>query len=77
MTSPPNIEHFRSHGVTHLWINCADFTCNHQALMSLEGLPVDLVLADLKPRMRCAKCGRRGADVRPDWRPHVKHRPQV
>jgi hypothetical protein len=73
----PDVAHFRNHGVTHLCINCIDLACNHQTLISLEGLPDDLVLADLKPRMRCARCGRKGADVRPDWRPHVKHGPQA
>jgi hypothetical protein len=32
--------------------------------MSIDGLPDDLVLADLKPRMRCVKCGRKG-ETRP------------
>jgi hypothetical protein len=64
----PDVEHFRNHGVTHLRINCVDPACNHHTLISLEGLPDDLVLADLKPTLRCAKCGRKGADVRPDWR---------
>lgn len=69
----PDVAHFRNHGVTHLWINCVDLACNHQTFISLEGLPDDIVLADLKPRMRCARCGRIGADVRPDWGPRVKH----
>jgi hypothetical protein len=29
----PDIAHFRSHGVTHSWVNCADLACNHHTLM--------------------------------------------
>ena len=72
MIAPPKVAHFRSHCVTYLWVNCADLACNHQALMSIEGSPDDLVLGDLMMRMRCAKCGLTGAGVRPDWRPR-KH----
>lgn len=64
----PDIAHFRKNGITHLWVNCTGPACNYEAIMSLEGLPDDLVLADLKPRIRCAKCGREGIDVTPDWR---------
>jgi hypothetical protein len=30
--------------------------------------PDDVRLSDLEPRFTCQACGRRGADVRPDWR---------
>jgi hypothetical protein len=63
-----NIAHFRNHGVRHLWVNCNDPARNCSAVMSLDGLPDDLVLADLKSTLRCAKCGREGVEVRPDWR---------
>src|SRR5215472_2509872 len=62
-----NIAYFRNHGVRHVWVNCNDQSCNYEAVMSLDGLPDDLVLADLKSTLRCAKCGREGVDVRPDW----------
>jgi len=29
--------------------------------------PDDVRLSDLEPRFTCQACGRRGADVRPDW----------
>jgi len=58
-----NIAYFRNHGARHLWVNCNDQACNCEAVMSLDGLPDDLVLADLKSTLRCAKCGREGVDV--------------
>jgi len=36
--------------------------------MNADHLPDDLPIRSLGPRMVCARCGHRGADVRPDWR---------
>jgi hypothetical protein len=36
--------------------------------------PDDTVVRTLGPKMICTKCSHRGADVRPDWSPHVNKR---
>jgi hypothetical protein len=39
--------------------------------MNAGWLPDELPLCSLCPRMVCTVCGYVGADVRPDWSPHV------
>jgi hypothetical protein len=39
-----------------------------------DHLPDDLPIRSLGPCMACARCGHRGADVRPDWRPMTNKR---
>jgi hypothetical protein len=36
-------------------------------IVNVDHLPGDLTLPSFGPRMVCAKCGRIGADVRPNW----------
>jgi hypothetical protein len=36
--------------------------------MSADPWPDDLRLSDLEPRFVCTACGKRGADIRPDFR---------
>ncbi len=35
--------------------------------MNADQWPDDIRLSDIEPRFVCAKCGRRGADVRPKF----------
>jgi hypothetical protein len=37
-------------------------------------MPDDTPIRPLGARMVCSRCGCRGADVRPDWSPHVNKR---
>jgi hypothetical protein len=54
------------------------FRCEvKRALISLEDLPDDLVLADLKPQMRCAKCGRKESRRRARLAPPRKARTAI
>jgi hypothetical protein len=39
--------------------------------MNVDHLPNDTIVRALGPKMVCTKCGHVGADVRPDWSPHV------
>jgi hypothetical protein len=57
----------RDMGVRGLLIYCADYRCSHLVTMSGNRWPDDLRLSDIEPRFICSACGKRGADVRPDF----------
>ena len=48
-------------------VYCADYHCSHSVALSADGWPDDLRLSDIEDRFVCQKCGKRGADVRPDF----------
>jgi hypothetical protein len=43
------------------------YRCSHSMVMSADQWPDDLRLSDIEPRFVCKACGKRGADVRPDF----------
>jgi hypothetical protein len=57
----------RSSGVRGLLIYCADYRCSHSIAISADQWPDHVRLSDLEPRFVCKACGKRGADVRPDF----------
>jgi hypothetical protein len=57
----------RASGVRGILIYCADYRCSHSTAISADRWPDDVRLSDLEQRFTCKACGRRGADVRPDW----------
>jgi hypothetical protein len=59
----------RASGVRGLLIYCSDYHCSHWTAISADPWPDDVRLSDLELRFTCQACGRRGADVRPnfDW----------
>ena len=57
----------RDMGVRGLLIYCQDYTCSHSLAISIDAWPDDLRLSDIEPRFVCKACGKRGADVRPDF----------
>jgi hypothetical protein len=57
----------RDMGVRGLLIDCSDYKCSHLITMSGDRWPDDMRLSDLEPRFVCKICGKRGADVRPDF----------
>jgi hypothetical protein len=61
-------------GVRGLLIYCSDYRCSHHIAMSGDRWPDDVRLSDLELRFTCQDCGRRGADVRPnfDWEIEAK-----
>ena len=71
-----NIGHCRAHDLTHLLIYCTNFPvfCYHDARIPIDGLPDDLQLDDIQARCRCTRCGKKGAEVRPDWAPVMDRR---
>jgi hypothetical protein len=48
-------------------IYCADYQCSHSIAVSADQWPDDLRLSDIESRFVCQVCGKRGADVRPDY----------
>jgi hypothetical protein len=57
----------RDMGVRGLLIYCSDYKCSHLITMSGDRWPDHMRLSDLEPRFVCKACGKRGADVRPDF----------
>jgi hypothetical protein len=54
-------------GVRGVLVYCADYRCGHSVALSAHRWPDDLRLSDIEPRFVCAACGKRGAEVRPDF----------
>jgi hypothetical protein len=57
----------REQGVRGVLIYCADYRCNHSMAISADQWADDLRLSDIEDRFTCSACGKRGADVRPDF----------
>ena len=57
----------REMGVRGLLIYCADYRCSHSIAISGDSWPDDARLSDIEERFTCRVCGKRGADVRPDF----------
>jgi hypothetical protein len=57
----------RSSGVCGILIYCADYTCSHSIAISADQWPDHVRLSDVESRFVCQACGKRGADVRPDF----------
>ena len=59
----------RPHEITTLLIYCSNYAafCYHEGTLPIAGLPDDLLFEDLGRRCRCTKCGKKGAEIRPDW----------
>ena len=54
-------------GVRGLLIYCADYRCSHSIAISGDAWHDDARLSDIEERFTCRVCGKRGADVRPDF----------
>jgi hypothetical protein len=69
LTRPQKITfgEMREAGVRGLLIYCSDYKCSHSIAISADGWPDDVRLSDLEARFVCKACGKRGADVRPDF----------
>jgi hypothetical protein len=63
----------REAGVRGLLVYCQDYKCSHSLSISGDQWPDDVRLSDLEPRFVCKACGKRGADVRPDWKAAGHH----
>ena len=63
--------HIRAHGCRDLLVYCGSLWCHHNARINADWLPDDIPVRSLCSRMVCTHCGLIGADVRPDWSPHI------
>jgi len=57
----------RASGVRGLLVVCSDYKCSHSAVISADEWADDVRLSDLEPVFVCEACGKKGADVRPDF----------
>lgn len=57
----------RELGVRGVLVYCADYRCSHSIAVSADAWPDNTRLSDIEGRFVCSACGRRCADVRPDW----------
>ena len=48
-------------------IYCADYHCSHSIAISGDQSPDGVRLSDVEDRFVCKACGKRGADVRPNF----------
>ena len=57
----------RELGVRGVLIYCADCQCSHSIAVMADQWADDVRLSDIEDRFTCSACGKRGADVRPDF----------
>jgi len=57
----------RDMGVRGILIYCCDYQCSHSIAISGDRWPDDMRLSDIEQRFICKACGKRGADLRPDF----------
>jgi len=57
----------RDMGVRGLLVYCADYHCSHSIAISADAWPDEARLSDIEERFTCRVCGKRGADLRPDF----------
>ena len=53
--------------VRGILVYCADYHCSHSVALSADRWPDNERLSEIEPQFVCMACGRRGADVRPDF----------
>ena len=57
----------RASGVHDVLVYCRDHHCSHHIRISTDFWPDHLRLSDIEDRFVCRVCGKRGADIRPDF----------
>src|SRR6267142_5158377 len=62
---PVRLANMRTHGRRHVFVNCGNPDCHHNAELDVSGLPDNLTFGELQRRMLCTVCDHRGADVGP------------
>ena len=65
----------RVNGVRSLLVRCSNATCRHEKVLNVDAYGDDVSVPSLGPRMRCERCGQRGADVMPNWNQRNKQEP--
>jgi hypothetical protein len=57
----------RASGIRGVLVYCSDYKCSHWTKISADRWSDQIRLSDLEPLFVCQACGKRGADVRPDF----------
>ena len=68
---PVTLGHMRALGCRRLLIYCSTGLCHHSAIVEADHWGDQTAIRDLCSKAVCTRCGMIGADVRPDWSPHV------
>jgi hypothetical protein len=58
----------REQGVQHLIAYCLNDSCRHQALIDVSSYAGDTLVSWFRSKVKCAKCGGKRVDVRPNWK---------
>ena len=66
-TGAMTLGNMRQNGVRRLIAYCYGNGCHHQEVVDVERWRDDIEIPSVGPRLRCQRCGRLGADVRPNW----------
>jgi hypothetical protein len=69
LTRPTKITfgEMRASGVRNVLIYCADYECSNWIRVNTDQWSADVRLSDLENQFTCTVCGRKGAEVRPDF----------
>jgi hypothetical protein len=62
----------RDSGVRGILVYCSDYRCGHSMALMADHWPGDVRLSDIERRFVCSVCGKRGADVRPNFNWNVQ-----
>jgi hypothetical protein len=62
-----NFGEMRESGVFSVMVFCSDYRCSHSVAMHADRWPDHVRLSDIEPQFVCQACGKRGANVRPDF----------
>ncbi len=60
-------ERMRASGVRGVLVFCSDYHCSHSTALGADRWPDEMRLSDIEPQFVCQACGKRGAEVRPDF----------
>jgi len=59
-------------GIRGILVCCRDYRCSHSTALMADHRPDDLRLSDIEPQFVCKACGKRGADVRPNFNWNIR-----
>lgn len=72
----PDIACCHPHEITTLHVHCTNYAayCFHQSTLRVADFADHVLFEEIGRRCRCSKCGKKGAEIRPDWHTSVYFR---
>ena len=69
MTSPIKMTFgmMRGQGARYVFVYCRDERCNHFSRVRCDRWDDQVRLSDVEPKLTCSACGKKGAELRPDF----------